>query len=211
MISLTAALGVAAIAFGMVITPGPNMMYLVTRSLTQGRMAGLLSLAGVVTGFVVYLVATAAGLSLLFAAVPELFITVKLLGAAYLLWLAWGMVRGGRLPFAPGADLPRHSPRRLYLMGMTTCLLNPKLALLYGALLPQFVDPHAGSTALQLVEIGGVQIVVATIMNAAWVVLAAHLALLIRRSRRCERVVRWASGSLLAFFGIHLGTARLSA
>jgi threonine/homoserine/homoserine lactone efflux protein len=208
MIPLSSALGVAAIAFGMVVTPGPNMMYLVTRSLTQGRLAGLISLGGVVTGFVLYVIATAAGLSLLFAAVPALFVTVKLLGAAYLLWLAWGMVRGGRHPFRPDVGMPHHSPRRLYLMGMTTCLLNPKLALMYGALLPQFVVAGAGSTTLQLVEIGCVQIVVAAIMNATWVVLAARLAVLLQRSRSAERVVRWASGGLLAFFGVHLGLAR---
>lgn len=191
MVSMSALLGVAAIAFGMVLTPGPNMMYLVSRSLTQGRAAGLVSLTGVVTGFVAYVLATAAGLSLLFVAVPELFWTVKIAGACYLLWLAWGMVRGSRSAFSPDLSLPGHSPRRLYLMGITTCLLNPKIALMYGALLPQFVDRGAGSTTVQLLELGLVQVVVATIVNAMWVLLAAQVARLLRRSRGADRAVRW--------------------
>lgn len=83
MITLAGVVGVAAIAFGMVITPGPNMMYLVSRSISQGRGAGLVSLSGVVTGFCLYVLATAAGLSVLFLAVPSLFVAVKVAGAAY--------------------------------------------------------------------------------------------------------------------------------
>lgn len=207
MISISAAFGIAAIAFGMVITPGPNMLYLVSRSLTQGRQAGLLSLVGVVTGFVAYLIATAAGLSLIFLAVPDLFIAVKLVGAVYLLWLAWGILRGSRSAFSPDADLPRHSARRLYAMGLATCLLNPKIALMYGALLPQFLDPNTGAPAVQLIQAGAVQIVVATIMNAAWVLGAAQIARLVGRSSIADRGTRWTSAGLLTFFAIHLGLA----
>jgi len=211
MISVSAALGVATIALGMVMTPGPNMMYLVSRSLTQGRAAGLTSLGGVVTGFLLYVLATAAGLSLLFAAVPELFVTVKVLGACYLLWLAWGMVRGTRSAFSASGDLPQHGPRRLFLMGLTTCLLNPKIALMYGALLPQFVRPGDGPSAVQLIELGLVQIVVATTVNALWVVLAGRVSRWMQRSRRADRGVRWTAGGLLTYFAIHLGLARASA
>src|SRR5690349_24826319 len=95
MISLGAVLGVAAVALGMVLTPGPNMMYVVSRSITQGRRAGLISLGGVAVGFVFYIFATALGLSALFSAVPELYLSVKLAGAAYIGWLAWQAVRPG--------------------------------------------------------------------------------------------------------------------
>lgn len=206
MISLGAALGVAVVAFGMVITPGPNMMYLVSRSITQGRTAGLVSLGGVVVGFLVYVVATAAGLSLLFVAVPALFVIVKLLGAAYLLWLAVGLVRGGG--FRVDEGLAPHSPRRLFAMGVTTCLLNPKIALMYGALLPQFVRPGAAPAGVQLVELGLVQIVVAALMNATWVLVAGGLVRVMRRSRRVDRGVRWTAGGLLTFFAVHIGLAR---
>ena len=208
MVSTSAVLGVALIAFGMVITPGPNMMYLVSRSLTQGRAAGLVSLMGVVTGLGLYVVATATGLTLLFIAVPALFVTVKILGACYLLWLAWGVVRGSRGAFTADADAPRHSTGRLYVMGLTTCLLNPKIALMYGALLPQFVRPDHGLPAVQLIELGLVQVVVATAINATWVVLASQVSKWLQRRRRAERRVRWATGGLLAFFAVHLGLAR---
>jgi threonine/homoserine/homoserine lactone efflux protein len=211
MISLSAALGVAAVELGMALTPGPNMMYLVSRSLTQGRAAGLLSLAGVGTSLLFYLLATAAGLSLLFVAVPTLFVTIKLVGAAYLLWLAWGMVRGPSSAFSADAQLPRHSPRRLFLMGLTTCALNPKIALLYGALLPQFVRPGSGTTAMQLVELGLVQIVVALLVNASWVLLAAQVSRRIQRSQRAERSVRWSAAGLLTYFAVHLGLTRAPA
>lgn len=204
MISLAAVVGVAAIALGLVVTPGPNMIYLVSRSLTQGRRAGLISLCGVACGFVAYLVATTAGLAALFVAVPALFVVVKLLGAAYLLYLAWGIVRpGGRSIFAADAEGKVHSPRRLFLMGLTTCLLNPKIALMYAALLPQFVDP-AASIPLQLLGLGLVQIAVAVTVNAGWVLAAAWVANLIRARPVAQQVQRWVSGSLLGGFAVHL-------
>jgi threonine/homoserine/homoserine lactone efflux protein len=206
-ITISAALGVASVALAFVITPGPNMMYLVTRSLTQGRAAGLISLTGVVTGFLAYLVATALGLSLLFAAVPALFVVFKVAGACYLLWLASTMVRGRRAVFSADPALARHSSRRLYLMGLATCLLNPKIALMYGALLPQFVSVHHGSTGAQILQLGLVQIVIATTINGCWVLLAGLVARFLERSRKAERGVRWTTGGLLAFFAIRLGLA----
>lgn len=116
---------------------------------------------------------------------------MKVAGAAYLIYLASGMVRDTRNGFNPKAGLPHHSARRPYAMGITTCLLNPKIALMYGALLPQFVRPADGPTAPQLIELGLVQIVVATVMNAMWVLLASQVSRLLSRSRRAERGVRW--------------------
>jgi threonine/homoserine/homoserine lactone efflux protein len=207
MVTMAAISGVAVIAFGMVITPGPNMMYLVTRSISQGRAAGMMSLGGVLSGFIVYVVLTAAGLSVLFRTVPALFTVVKVAGAAYLLYLAWGIIRGGRQVFRTGS-LPEHSPRRLYAMGLMTCLLNPKIALMYAALLPQFVDPERGSVTVQIMALGLVQIGVAAAVNAIWVVVAASLAGLLEHSSTAERITRWATGSLLGGFAIHLGLSQ---
>lgn len=206
----SAALGVAIIAFGMVITPGPNLMYLVSRSLTQGRLAGLTSLAGVVTGFFLYLLAASFGLAILFTTVPALFVAVKLAGAAYLLWLAISMLRkrGGVFRAAPGTV---HSRARLYAMGVATCLLNPKIALMYAALLPQFLDPARGDVWAQTVQLGLVQIVVATIVNACWVLAAAWVARLLERSERVERAVRVVTGGVLAWFAVHLGLSQPAA
>lgn len=210
MITATAALGIATVAFGMVITPGPNMMYLVSRSITQGRLAGLVSLGGVVTGFFVYLIAASIGLAVLFRTVPALFVAVKLAGAAYLLWLAWTMVRGGRGAFEPSAG-DHHSVRRLFGMGVATCLLNPKIALLYVALLPQFVESGQGSVWSQTIQLGMVQILVAALVNAAWVIAASQVAGWLARSRRAERAVRLATSGMLAWFAIHLGLSQPTA
>lgn len=209
MTSTHALLGVALVALGMVVTPGPNMMYLVSRSISQGRLAGLVSLGGVVLGFAVYMLATAAGLSALFRAVPTLFVVVKLAGAAYLLFLAWGFLRGGRSAFRAEALEP-HSRRRLFAMGLTTCLLNPKIALMYGALLPQFIDPSRGSVHTQFVVLGLTQIAVATLVNAAWVVAAASVAAYLRGRPLAERIQRYVVGTLLGGFAIHLATSQQS-
>ena len=116
MVTVTAASGVALIALGMVLTPGPNMMYLTSRSISQSRRAGLVSLAGVAAGFLCYLLAATVGLTTLFLAVPEAFVGVKLAGAAYLGFLAWRPVRpGGTSTFAV-RDLPEHGARRLFAM-----------------------------------------------------------------------------------------------
>ncbi len=203
-VSLSAVLGVAAIAFGFVITPGPNMIYLISRTLAQGRRAGMVSLAGVACAFALYLGATTAGLAAVFAAVPALFTVVKSLGAAYLLYLAWGVLRpGGRSVFVPSGDVHPHSARRLFAMGMTTCLLNPKIALMYAALLPQFVDETA-SASPQLLALGLVQVSVAVTVNACWVLAAARVADMFRTRPRVQRLQRWITGSLLGGFAVHL-------
>ena len=204
--SLGAVLGVAVIAFGLVVTPGPNMIYLVSRSLSQGPRAGLVSLVGVACGFLVYVVATSLGLAALFVAVPVLFVVVKLLGAAYLLYLAYGILRpGGRNVFAlDEGEFIVHSKRRLFSMGFATCLLNPKIALMYAALLPQFVDPAAGPAAVQLVSLGLVQVFVAVSVNAGWVLAAAGVAELIRERPTIQRLQRWITGTVLAGFAVKL-------
>ena len=149
MVSTAAMVGIILVALGLVLTPGPNMIYLVSRTLTQGRRAGLVSLLGVGVGFLVYLAAAIAGLAAVFAAVPMAYAVLKVAGAGYLLYLAWQALRpGGSSVFAP-EPLPPDSPRRLFAMGLVTNLLNPKIAVLYVALLPQFIDPRRGSVATQ--------------------------------------------------------------
>ncbi|PVG83262.1 lysine transporter LysE [Nocardioides gansuensis] len=208
LVSLASLLGVVVVALGMVLTPGPNMVYLASRSISQGRRAGLVSLAGVALGFIVYLLAAAAGLSALFVAVPEAYQVVKLAGAAYLAWLAWQMLRpGGGSPFEP-RDLAPHSPRRLFGMGVVTNLLNPKIALMYAALIPQFVDPALGAAWWQFLQLGTAQIVVAVTVNALIVLTSAALAGFLTRHPRVLQAQRFASGTLLGFFAAKMATSR---
>lgn len=139
----------ALVALAMVLTPGPNMIYLISRSLCQGRAAGLISLGGVALGFVFYMLSAALGITALIMAVPLAYDALRIAGAVYLLYLAWQALKpGGRSPFQV-RDLPRDSNRRLFAMGLLTNLLNPKVAMLYLSLLPQFIQPGHGSVLLQ--------------------------------------------------------------
>ncbi|MEZ0070476.1 threonine/homoserine/homoserine lactone efflux protein [Streptacidiphilus sp. MAP12-20] len=210
-ITAHAVLGISAVALGMVLTPGPNMIYLVSRSIVQGRRAGLISLAGVGTGFFVYLAAVTAGIATLFAVVPALYTAIKLAGAAYLLWLAWKAIKpGGAAVFAPQA-LPEDSPRRLYAMGFLTCLLNPKLAILYISLLPQFVDPSRGHVAEQSLLLGLTQIVIAVTVNGLIAMSAGTIASFFSRRPAWLRVQRYAMGTVLGSLALHIAADRAKA
>src|SRR5579885_3316921 len=157
--SITTFLAFGLVAFGMVLTPGPNMIYVLSRSITQGPAAGIVSVAGVMLGFVVYVLCAAFGITALVFAVPLAYDALRFAGAAYLLWLAWQAVKpGGRSPFQV-KKLAVDSPGKLFAMGFVTNLLNPKIAMLYLALLPQFIDPATGSVFQQSVMLGAIQIV----------------------------------------------------
>jgi threonine/homoserine/homoserine lactone efflux protein len=210
MVSAAAAAGIALVALGLVLTPGPNMIYLVSRSITQGRRAGLISLLGVAVGFLTYLGAATAGLTAIFLVVPAAYLAVKLAGAAYLLYLAWQAIRpGGRSAFEP-RELSRDRPRRLFAMGLVTNLLNPKIAVLYIALLPQFIDHTRGDVAMQSLTLGVIQITVALIVNALIVLGAGALASFLRRKPIWMRVQRYAMGGVLGALAVRLATDRSS-
>jgi threonine/homoserine/homoserine lactone efflux protein len=201
-ITLTAALGVAAVALAMVLTPGPNMMYLVSRSISQGRRAGLISLLGVAAGFLVYLVTAALGLAAVFIAVPALYTAVKIAGALYLAWLAWRVLRpGGASVFAP-QQLPRDRASRLFAMGLITNLLNPKIAIMYLSLIPQFVDVAAGNVWAQSLALGGVQIAVALTVNAAIVLTAGSIGAFLARRPFWLRAQRFVTGGALGALAV---------
>ena len=207
-VDASAAAGIALIALGLVLTPGPNMLYLVSRSLTQGRRAGLISLVGTALGFLVYLFTAVLGISAIFVAVPAAYVALKIAGAAYLLYLAWGVLRPGAQAVFEVRRLPQDPPRRLIGMGLLTNLLNPKIAILYLSLLPQFIDPDRGSVALQSLVLGSIQIAIALTINGLFVIIAGSLAVLLARHPVVARVQRWLMGSALAGFGVKLLTDR---
>jgi threonine/homoserine/homoserine lactone efflux protein len=208
MISVTAGLGMALVAFGLVLTPGPNMIYLVSRSITQGRAAGLISLLGVAAGFGVYLAAAVAGIAAVFASVPLAYTGLRVVGAVYLLYLAWQALRpGGTSAFAP-KELAVDPPRRLFVMGFVTNLLNPKIAVLYVTLLPQFIDPSRGSVALQSLVLGAIQITIALSINCVWVLTASRLAAFLARRPGWLRAQRYVMGGVLGALAIRLATER---
>jgi threonine/homoserine/homoserine lactone efflux protein len=166
----------AGAALLMVLTPGPNMVYLISRSVCQGRAAGVLSLCGVVAGFCLHALAAALGLTALLMAVPMAFEVLKWAGAAYLLFLAWQSVKpGARSPFE-ARELPIDPPRKLFLMGLLTSALNPKIAVFYLSIFPQFVVPARGSVFAQSFQLGLTQITVSFTVNLCIVLFAARVA-----------------------------------
>jgi threonine/homoserine/homoserine lactone efflux protein len=204
MVSLTALVAFSAVALGMVLTPGPNMAYLVSRSICQGRTAGLISLAGVALGFVTYMLLAAFGITALVFAVPYAYDALRLAGAAYLGWLAWNALKpGGRSPFEV-RDLPPDSPRRLFAMGLLTNLLNPKIAALYLSLLPQFVDASQGDVLGQTLLLGMAQIAISITVNALIVLAAGAVAAFLTGRPLWMAVQRWLMGTVLAVLAVRM-------
>lgn len=191
----------ALISLGMVLTPGPNMVYLISRSISQGRKAGLISLGGVGIGFLFYMLCAAFGITGLVMAVPYAYDTMRFAGALYLLYLAWQAVKpGGRSPFQV-KDLPQDSHRQLFLMGLLTNLLNPKVAVLYLSLLPQFITVGNGTSVLsQSLILGSTQIAVSLTVNALIAMAAGSIATLLIQKPSLAAFQRWLMGTVL--FGL---------
>jgi len=194
------------ISLGMAVTPGPNMVYLISRSIAQGRTAGLISLGGILAGHIVYMACAALGLTALLIAIPFAYDAVRLAGALYLLCLAWQAIRpNGRSPFEVH-DLPKDSPRKLFVMGLLTNLLNPKIAVLYLSLLPQFIDPANGSVLAQALIFCGTQLAVSVGMNAVYVVSAETIAVFFIQRPLWSVVQRWLMGTVLAALAVRMAT-----
>jgi threonine/homoserine/homoserine lactone efflux protein len=206
-ISATSAAGIALVALGMVLTPGPNMMYLASRSLSQGRRAGMVSLLGTVTGFIAYLTLASFGLAGVFRTARWLYWAVKLAGAAYLLYLSWQVLRPHGTAVFEARDLPKESAARLFSMGLLTNLLNPKAAIMYLALIPQFIEPGRGHVLAQGFLLGGIQITVSATVNAAIVLAASALASFFSARPAWLRGQRLVAGTILAVFAVRLALA----
>ena len=202
---LSSLLAFGLICLGMVLTPGPNMIYLISRSICQGRVAGLISLGGVALGFVVYMLCAALGITALLMAVPFAYDALKLGGALYLLYLAWQAVKpGGRSAFQL-RDLPQDGPRRLFMMGFVTNMLNPKVAVIYLSLLPQFIVPDGhGSVLAQSLVLGFTQIMISVSVNALIALSAGSIASFLAAKPLWQLVQRWLMGTVLAGLAVRM-------
>jgi threonine/homoserine/homoserine lactone efflux protein len=197
-------LAFALISLGMVLTPGPNMIYLISRSICQGWAAGLISLGGVALGFVFYMLCAAFGITALVFAVPYAYDALRFAGAAYLLYLAWQTLRpNGSSPFQV-RELPHDGTLKLFSMGFATNLLNPKIAILYLSLLPQFIDPAAGSVLTQSLVLGFTQIAVSVTANALIVAGAGAIALFLATRPVWARTQRWLMGTVLTALAVKM-------
>nr|WP_233620051.1 LysE family translocator [Burkholderia multivorans] len=186
------------VSLGMVLTPGPNMIYLISRSICQGRRAGLVSLGGVALGFVFYMFCAAFGITALVLTVPYAYDALRVAGALYLAYLAWQALKpGGRSAFQV-RQLSPDSRRKLFTMGFVTNLTNPKIAVMYLSLLPQFISPGHGSVLAQSLALGCVQIAVSVSVNALIASMAGSIAGFLARRPAWALAQRWLMGTVLA-------------
>lgn len=184
----------------LLLVPGPAVVYIVTRSVAQGRSAGFVSVLGIHAGSIVHVLAAALGISALLAASATAFTVVKYLGVAYLVYLGLRklLTRGGG--DGEPAKAEEHSRTRLFWEGFVVSVLNPKTAIFFLAFLPQFVNPAAGPVAAQIAVLGALWIMLGIASDGAYALLASVLAGRLRNSARARR--RLDVGSGLVYLGL---------
>ncbi len=204
MVSSTEMLVFSGAALLMALSPGPNMAYLISRALCQGRRAAVVSWMGVALGFTVHMCCAALGLTALFMAVPLGYDILKFAGALYLLWLAWQAVRpGARSPLEP-RQMPDEPPGKLFTMGLLTSILNPKVAIFYLSVLPQFISPDNGSVLAQSLTLGSTQVFIGSSVNLIVTLSAARIALWFSRKPTWLAVQRYVMGFILGALAVRL-------
>ena len=195
-----------AAALALNLTPGPDMLYVTARSISDGRAAGVLSAFGIAAGTLVHITALALGLAALLAAVPLAYDVVRIAGAIYL------VVIGLQLIFRPRstsdiASLPRSRLRVVFAQAVVTNVLNPKVALFFLAFLPQFVDPAAGPPVPQIVFLGLVFNIQGTLVNIGVALLASRTTHWLRSSERSVAILQRVTGALFVALGARLAAS----
>ena len=193
----------AAASIALLVVPGPSVLYVITRSVSQGRRAGLISVLGVHVGSVVHVTAAALGLSALLASSATAFAAVKYLGAGYLIWLGIQKLRHS-VP-GPLDDVPAVGRGQLFTQGVVVNVLNPKTAIFFLAFLPQFVNPERGPVAVQIIVLGVCFIALGVVSDGGYALLAGSISGHIRRTDRARRRLGRASG--VVYLGLGAGAA----
>ncbi len=193
-------------ALALTLTPGPAVLFIVTRSVADGRRAGFLSVLGVGLGNAVHALAAALGVAALLASSPLAFAAVRYLGAGYLVLLGVRKVleRDAQAATAASPAAPHHLLRQ----GFLVALLNPKTALFFLAFLPQFADPARGAVAAQILLLGALFELVAVTTDSGYVLLSGTLAGWLRQGQGAARAGRWLSGAVYVGLGAVAALAR---
>ena len=194
----------AVAALTLLVIPGPAVLYIVTRSVDQGRAAGLASVCGVHVGTLLHVAAAALGLSALLVSSATAYDTVRWLGAAYLVWLGLRRLLAKDEPSGSvrGPHASRLGLRRVFAQGVVVNVLNPKTALFFFAFLPQFVDPSRGSVPFQVLVLGVAFVLLGLLSDGAYAVAASTGAGWLRRRPRVARASRLVSGGVLISLGV---------
>ncbi|WP_109301406.1 LysE family translocator [Aquimarina sp. AU474] len=198
--------GLAALI--MVISPGPNMIYLISRSLSQGKNAGLLSLFGVMCGFIFHILMVSFGLTAIFFAIPYAFLVVKFIGIGYLLYLAYNTVTSKNKIFDADQNLKSDKPLKLFNIGLMTNVLNPKMAIFYLSFFPQFIKPEYGSILSQSFQLGIIQVIISFTINFLIVISAAKMASWFSKKPIWLRIQKWFMASVLTGLAVKMALTK---
>ena len=205
MLSTPALLAFSGAALLLLLVPGPAVMYIVTRSATLGRTAGLVSVLGIHVGTLVHVVAAVIGLSAVLAASATAFTAVKLAGAVYLVWLGFQALRSAGGSVDPAEGVAAASLRRVFVDGIVLNVLNPKTALFFLSFVPQFVDANGSAATTQLLVLSAIFIGLGLITDGAYAVAGGWVGQRLRRSERVRR--RAGIGAGLTYLGLGAVTA----
>jgi len=197
----------AAATVVLLVVPGPAVLYIVTRSVAQGRGAGLVSVLGVHTGSLVHVAFAAVGVSALLYASATAFTAVRYAGAAYLVFLGLRKLLGRGAGDDAAAGPAPASARRLYGQGVVVNVLNPKTAIFFLAFLPQFVNPARGPVALQIAVLGTCFIALGIVSDGSYALLSSALAGRLRRTPGARRAIDRSSGAMLVGLGAYAAFA----
>ncbi|MEJ5053353.1 LysE family translocator [Sphingobacterium sp. MYb382] len=199
----------ALAALVLVISPGPNMIYLISRTITQGKKAGMLSLAGVICGFLFHIVMVSFGLTAVLFTIPFAYTVLKTLGAVYLLYLAYQAIKpNSKNIFEVDKSLKIDGSKKLFTVGFLTNVLNPKVAVFYLSFFPQFIKPEYGSVLSQSLELGVTQVCVSFIVNFIIVLGAAKAASFFSANPIWIKIQKWFMASALTFLAIKIAISK---
>ncbi|WP_060873317.1 LysE family translocator [Myroides odoratus] len=209
MIPFQALLLFALAALILAITPGPNMVYLISRTLSQGQKAGLISLLGVIIGFLFHIVLVSFGLTAVLFTIPYAYTVLKWTGALYLVYLAFQALKpNGKNIFAVEQTLKVDAPSKLFSIGFLTNVLNPKVAVFYLSLFPQFIKPAYGSIFFQSLTLGTTQLVISFLTNLLIILFAAKLASFFQKQPFWLKIQKWFMGSILLFLAVKMALSK---
>jgi len=195
-------------ALVLLVMPGPSVVYIVTRSVYQGRDVGLASVAGVASGSVVHVLGAALGISIVLARSAEAFAVCKLAGAAYLVVLGVRRLLARASDDEPAEPVRARGVRRSYAQGIVVEVLNPKVAIFFLALLPQFVDPNRPAPALQMLVLGLTFTLLGVLSDGTYAVAAARIGTRLAARRATRRRMARASGAVYIGLGVFAALAR---
>ncbi|MCL1601731.1 MAG: LysE family translocator [Actinomycetia bacterium] len=206
-----AVLIVALASVILVVMPGPAVIYILTRSVSQGRAAGLASAIGVNLGSTFHVLAAVAGLSLLLASSSSAYSILKWAGVGYLAWIGYQTLTARDEVFA-APEMQPQSLRRVFTQGVVVNLLNPKVAIFFLAFLPQFIDPASANPALQTLVLGMTLVVIGLLSDTIYAIIGGHLGELFRRRPGAARATRLTAGiTYLTLAGIAAATGTRTA